>query len=229
MSEKALIKVEYSWLNGYAFQDHGEMFYVRRAFLKKGSDESKIIIAHKRLLEIQEELLRRQKASPESWQIDYVDRLKSRILETKKLLSIYAQSGNPATVLTSQIAPLVPAQKETSELTTDQEYLGKFSVAPAKEPMKKKPRQKSNKTLFLESFEIYLTQVNTRPAVQTLLKDMIRHPKLISGQSQSRKEYLATKLEGYREQASQKEMIMFDDILIRLLEQTEIDEWAYTV
>ena len=229
MSEHTLMTLERRWLKGQAFQDHGEMFYVKREYYKPSGDKQKIINAYKRLLEIQEELLRRQAPGADISLIKYAEDLKYRISRTKDSIDIIDRfdrpdpPANPNIATRSQLAKPSSPPKD-AELSSDKEYRTQPSTVSQKETITKKPRKKSNKTMFLESFEAYLIAARGSEALVATLKDWIRHPKIIAGLPDSHKRYLINKLHDYKEWASQEELTMFSDILSKLLKQATIDE-----
>ena len=223
MSDRALEAAEREWRKGYAFQDHGAMYGVKRRYLRPGTDKSEIIAAHKRLLAIQEELLRRQKPSSEAWQVDYVKDLERRILMTREALRIYDKQ-DISTV--PELATENPVAKPISPVNTSKagSSLDQLLAVSAKQTVKKKPLKKSTKTLFLESLEGYLIGTGGSDALVFAIKELIRHPKMLPDLSNSRKRNLIKKLEGYRMYASREELQLFGEILNGLLKKLEVNE-----
>ena len=224
MSTKKLRDVNYHWFNGYAFQDKGEMFYIQKKYLKgaRKGDNSIMIAAYKRVLEIQEELLRREQLNTEEWAIDYVNSLKREIEGTKKSLNLYR--GNQ-TDPSRQILIPTTAKIVTNQPTSPQQRAP--SIHPAHEALQtkeKKPPVKRKTTLFLESFEKYLLREGARPAICAMVKHMVKHPKNIPNQSSVRKEYLTRKLYEYMKQANQNEAEMFGELIEKLLTLAETDD-----
>lgn len=225
MSEKTLMKIEDAWLQPYAFQGHSEMFHVKRAWAKQDSDDSKITAAYKRVLEIQEELLVRQKHSNESWGGNYIDRLKGRILSTRQMLELCERHAKPRT------SPSIPNKQTTTPIAD----LNKSAKQPInfdqanqsatiykKTITQQKPTpKKSNKSLFIESFGNYLWNVGTSPGAHSAIMRYLRHPKEISFLSEDKKQNIVGRIYKYREQASQEELEKIDGIMTKLINLLE--------
>lgn len=222
MSTKKLRHVYYHWFNGYAFQDHGAMFYVQKKYMKASSEHGAaiMIVAYKRVLEIQEELLRREKPNTEKWQIDYVNRLLREIDRTKESLAFYEKIREP---VPNQFPASVPAKAVTDRPASPQDLP---SVQLNNEVLKSKEKKtpiKRKTTLFLESLEGYLLRDGTSPTVCAVVKQMVRKSKSIPSQPGTYKELLARKLYGYIEQASPHELDVYGEIIEKLLGYTESD------
>jgi hypothetical protein len=202
MSDGDLIQIESRWRRGQAFQDHGEIYYVRRAYFKPGGDKAKIVFAYKRILEIQEEILRRRQPGED---VSWINR---NIHLTRELLSILDPPDKVSGAVSPAFESTLAALKKRM---ADAEY----------KPPPKAKRKKSTKTLFLESFESYLLQIDSSEGVIIFLKDLIRHPKEIGALTDKRKKYLTEKIEGHKECLGQEELAMFGDIISKLLKQAE--------
>lgn len=218
MSEETLIKVEDAWLQPYAFQGHSEMFHVKRVCAKQNGDDSKITAAYKRVLEIQEELLVRQKQSNESWRVNYIDRLKGRILFTRKMLGLWEKPLPSSSIPNKQATtPIINLNKSAKQPINFDQANQPATIEKKTIVQPKDTPKKSNKSLFIESFGNYLWSVGTSPGAHSAIMRYLRHPKEISFLSEDMKQNIVGRIYKYREQASQEELEKLDGIMTKLI------------
>ncbi len=214
LSEKSLNGLERDWIDRFGWQKTSEIGQIRNA-----GNNTKTIAALGRILNIQEALLNKSVRSNEKWTTTSVEKLKQRIQSTKEEINSRKPHGHWNEILKNEIiiSPKIISVEET--VKPEQESLT-VVLSPAIKAVQK-PRQKSNRILFLESFDKFLDREGKSPRVKATLKSWLKSYKILNTISENNKQKAAEFLYRYIEQTSPEELEQFGDILTKYIEATE--------